>query len=60
MVDLLLSPVSLADRRQTRKQLLLVLERVREDHQQAADDRKIAEEEQETVAEPCTVSAPDL
>lgn len=47
IVDSLLSPVSLADRRQTREELLLVLQRVREDHQQAADNRKIAEKEGE-------------
>ena len=47
MVDSLLSPVSLADRRQTREELLLVLQRVREDHQKSTDDREIAEEEGE-------------
>lgn len=54
-VSLLLPPVSLAHARQARKELLLVGERVGEDHKQSANDREVAQEEgeveEESVAE---------
>jgi hypothetical protein len=48
----LLSSVSLADRGETSEQLLLVLERVGEDHEQTSDDTEVSEEEREVEEQP--------
>jgi hypothetical protein len=58
--DRLFPPVVLADARETGKELLLVYERVGEDHEEATDDAEVTEEEghveEEAVADTFEVS----
>lgn len=57
----LLSPVGFAQRRESSEQLLLVLKRVGQNHEQSADDTEVSEEEgeveEQAVAEACKRSA---